>query len=128
MDVRAIRDRFGSNPPSGVHGHPRPPHSVAEFPALIVLDPVGVTYRSSYGGRPLVLLPLQLLAGHAPDNDGSGALDDLVSALPAHVHALAPAGLWREAEIVELEGGYTIWQQRGETVAVAATLIAHIVI
>lgn len=115
MDLRAVRDRIAAEAPDGIHGHARPPGQIGAFPLYIVGDPTETLYRSTFGGKVMVTLPIHVVVQRTAEQDGTGELDGLVSTLPAELEAITPGGLWVAGEfrIVRQSGGYYDFAQTG---------------
>lgn len=128
MDLRAIRDRIAAQHPAGVHGYARAPGNVATFPCYIVGDPLEIDYRLTYGGRIKVTLPIRCIVARFAEQDNSGALDDLVSDLPAQIEAITPNSLWQTngLNVGRMTGGYADFYQGKEAVGICADLTAEI--
>lgn len=127
MDLKAARERIASQHPAGIHGHPRPPGTVADFPAYVVGDPATVEYHSTYGGRTIVTLGIRVIVSRVSEQDSTDALDDLLSTLPDQLEAITPDGKWSEFHVTGMAGGYGRWQQGGRDVGLAADLTATLI-
>ncbi len=127
LQLGAVREAIAAGAPAGVHGHPRPPGLVAAFPALIVGDPEQITYRSSYGNRPLVVLPVRLIVPRAAEQADAAQLDALISTMHDTLAGLS-SDLWSELNVTGMTGGYFDWLQGGRPVGLGADLTTELVI
>lgn len=126
MDLKAIRNRIASQHPTGIHAHPRPPGSIAQFPCYVVLDPQLIDYHPTMGGRITLTLGVRVIVSRSAEQDNTPKLDDLLSSLPAELEAIDPNGLWRKLAVTRMSGGYQNYTMAGREVGVSADLTVEI--
>lgn len=129
MDLGAARERIANNAGAAVTGHARPPGALNDLPALIVLDPIDVTYHTAASNRHTATMPVRIVVSRTVEQDGTAELDDLVSypQIPATLEAIDPAGDWVQLAVTEMADSYFDFAEAGNTVGLAADLLVTII-
>ena len=128
MNLRTARDELAAGIAAAdleLTGYPRPPGKVGRFPAAIVRDPTAIRYHTARAVRIEVDLPVFVLVSRSAAQDGTAALDELVSSLPGVIDELT--GSWETIVAHELAGGYVDFAQASELVAVGAVINTRLV-